>query len=179
MKTLKLSFMAMLSVIFSSSVLANFSVDNVYIDYAITPVEDVPGQTATNIVNVPGVFSHALFDPDSNDLDFGSFYREQVSAGPAGTNNTMLFSTANFGMLRGLGDTESGFGMTVTNAAGQGATLGVFNSPFTGDPYLYLLDNTYLDLDGNPSVNAYELMDPTSVSGGFLYLSMYLSLIHI
>ena len=165
--------MAMLSAIFSSSVLANFTVDNVYIDYAITPLEDVPGQSATNIVNVPGVYSHAVFDPDSGDLNFGSFYREQVSAGPAGTNNTMLFSTANFSMLNSLGDTESGFGMTVTNAAGQGATLGVFNSPYSGNPFLYLLDNTFLDVDGNPSINAYEPMDPTAVSGGFLYLSLY------
>ena len=85
MKTLKLSFMAMLSVIFSSSVLANFTVDNVYIDGTVTPLEAVPGQTTSNIVNVPFTFSAALFDPDSADLDYGSFYREQASAGNAGT----------------------------------------------------------------------------------------------
>ena len=174
MRALKLSFMAMLSVIFSSSVLANFTVDNVYIDYAITPLEDVPGQTATNIVNVRGVFSHAVFDPDSNDLNFGSFYREQVSAGPAGYYNTMLFSTSNITNLASLtGDFESGFGMTVTNAAGEGATLGVFNSPYSGDPYFYWLDNTYLTLDGSPIVNGFHPVDLAPAgSDGFLRLSI-------
>ena len=36
-----------------------------------------------------------------------------------------LFSTANLSQLSSLGDTESGFGMTVTNSDGQGSTLGV------------------------------------------------------
>ena len=164
--------MAMLSVIFSSSVLANFTVDNVYIDGSITPLEGVPGQTTSNIVNVPGVFSAALFDPDSADLDFGTFYREQASAGSAGYYNTMLFSTANITTLASLtGDSESGFGMTVTNAAGQGATLGVFNSPISGSPFFYWLDNTYLT-DGSPSVNGYHPVDLTPASDGFLRLSI-------
>ena len=174
MKTLKLSFMAMLSVIFSSSVLANFTVDNVYIDGVVTPLEAVPGQTTSNIVNVPFTFSAALFDPDSADLDFGSFYREQASAGNAGAYNTMLFSSANLIQMESLtGDYDSGFGMTVTNEFGEGATLGVFNSPVDDNTYLYLLDNTYTDIDGNPSINGYEPLNSESVVGGFLYLSIY------
>ena len=61
--------------------------------------------------------------------------------------------------------------MTVTNAAGQGATLGVFNSPISGSPFFYWLDNTYLT-DGSPSVNGYHPVDLTPASDGFLRLSI-------
>lgn len=174
MKALKLSSIAfILTIGFNSLALANFTVDNLYIDGVIQPLEAVPGQTTSNIVNVPLTFSSALFAPDSNDLDFGTFYREQASAGPAGTYNTFLFSTANIGQVSTSGDTESGFGMTVTNTAGQGATLGVFNSPISGTPYFYFLDNTYLTTDGSPSINGYEPVIPPTASDGFLRLSIY------
>lgn len=174
MKVLKLSSLAMLLTFgFNSSALAVFSLDNVYIDGLIIPVEGVAGQSTSYIQNVRNSYSYAYFDPDENDLNFGTFNREQVSAGDAGTYNTFLFSTANLSQLSSLGDTESGFGMTVTNSGGQGATLGVFNSPYSGLPYFYWLDNTYLDLDGSPIINGFHPVDVSPSSDGFLRLSIY------
>jgi len=175
MKALKFSSLAMLLTIgFNSSALAVFSLDNVYIDGLIIPVEGVAGQSTSFIQNVQSTYSYAYFDPDANDLNFGTFNREQVSAGDAGTYNTMLFSAANLTSLANLGDTESGFGMSVTNLAGQGATLGVFNSPLSGNPFFYFLDNTYLT-DGAPTVSGYEPVDSSQLPspGDYIWLSIY------
>ena len=154
MKALKLSFLAMLMTFgFNSSALAVFSLDNVYIDGLIIPVEGVAGQSTSYIQNVRNSYSYAYFDPDANDLNFGTFNREQVSAGDAGTY-IFLFSTVNLSQLSSLGDTESALGMTVTNSDGQGSTL-VFLIAHM-ELYFYWLDNTYLTVDGSFFINGFH-----------------------
>ena len=167
MKTLKLSFLAVLSS-FSFSASAAYILDNVYIDSAITPIENVPGQSVTYIEQVPNTYTYAYFAPDNGDLDYDTYYREQASAGPAGTSNLAIFRATNItNLTNNPGDSESGFGLTVSNEYGEGAQVGVFNSPLSGSPYVYFSNLTY----GVP-VAGYDAID-TSQLGTYLWLSMY------
>ena len=81
-----------------------------------------------------------------------------VTGGSSGTSNVAYFPAANIAALAGNpSDSESGFGITVENAAGEGAQLGIFNSSATGTPYIFFNDMTYGD-----ALNAY-----TALPGSF------------
>lgn len=168
MKTIKLSLLALLSVVgFSSSALANFTLSGggLYIDSVAATITDVPGQTTNYIENGLG-YNYAYFAPDAADLNFGTFNREQVTGGASGTSNVAYFPAANIAALTGNpSDSESGFGITVENSAGQGAQLGIFNSPVTGTPYIFFNDMTYSN-----ALNAYTAL-PASFD--FIGLSIY------
>ena len=168
MKTIKLSLLALLSVVgFSSSALANYTLSGggLYIDSAAATITDVPGQS-TNYIENGLSYNYAYFAPDSADLNFGTFNREQVTGGASGTSNVAYFPAANIAALTGNpSDSESGFGITVENASGQGAQLGIFNSSVTGTPYIFFNDMTYGD-----ALNAYTTL-PASFD--FIGLSLY------
>ncbi|MDG1662545.1 MAG: VPLPA-CTERM sorting domain-containing protein [Pseudomonadales bacterium] len=177
MKTLKLSCVAMvLSIGFSSSALASFylSGGGLYIDSAAATISDVSGQSTNYIENGSG-YNYANFAPDAADLNFGTFNREQVTGGASGLSNVAYFPAANIAALTGNpSDSESGFGITVENASGQGAQLGIFNSSVDGTPYIFFNDMTYGD-----ALNAFTTLpgsfDFIGLSlynvGGFLYPS--------
>ena len=145
MKTIKLNLLALLSVVgFSSSALANFTLSGggLYIDSAAATITDVSGQSTNYIENGPG-YNYAYFAPDSADLNFGTFNREQVTGGASGTSNVAYFPVANIAALTGNpSDSESGFGITI-ESLGFGAQLGIFNSSVTGTPYIFFNDMTY------------------------------------
>ena len=168
MKTIKLSLLALLSVVgFSSSALANFTLSGggLYIDSVAATITDVPGQTTNYIENGLG-YNYAYFAPDATDLNFGTYNREQVTGGFSGTSNVAYFPAANIAALTGNpSDSESGFGITI-ESLGFGAQLGIFNSPVTGTPYIYFNDMTY----GN-ALNAYTALP--SASFDHIGLSIY------
>ncbi|GEM_PF-5579411 len=160
MKTLKMSLLALLSAVgFNSSALANFylSGGGLYMDSVAAYIYDVPGQS-TNYIENGLTYNYAYFAPDGADLNFSTFNREQVTGGSSGTSNVAYFPAANIAALAGNpSDSESGFGITVENAAGEGAQLGIFNSSATGTPYIFFNDMTYGD-----ALNAY-----TALPGSF------------
>ena len=168
MKTIKLSLLALLSVVgFSSSALANFTLSGggIYIDAAAATITDVPGQTTTYIENGPG-YNYAYFAPDGGDLNFATFNREQVTGGASGTSNVAYFPASNMTALTSNpSDIDSGFGITIQNAYGEGAQLGIFNNQYTGTPYLYFNDLTY-----GGALSAYT---PINSSFDFIGLSLY------
>lgn len=159
MKTLNLSFFTFIfSIGFSHLASANFilSGGGLFIDGAAATITDVPGQTTNYIENGPG-YNYAYFAPDAADLNFGTFNREQVTGGFSGTSNVAYFPAANITALTdNPSDSESGFGITI-ESFGFGAQLGIFNSSFTGTPYIFFNDMTY----GN-ALNAYTALPAAS-----------------
>jgi hypothetical protein len=168
MKTLKLSCVAMvLSIGFSSSSVASFylSGGGLFVDSAAATVTDVAGQSTDYIENGVG-YNYAYFAPDAADLNFPTFNREQVTGGASGTSNVAYFPLTNITALTSNpADIDSGFGITIENASGQGAQLGIFNSSVTGTPYIFFNDMTY----GN-ALNAYTAL---TASSGYIGLSLY------
>ena len=168
MKTIQLSLLALLSVVgFNSSALANFTLSGggIYIDSAAATISDVPGQTTSYIENGIG-YNYAYFAPDGGDLNFPTFNREQVTGGASGTSNVAYFPAANMTALTSNpSDIDSGFGITIQNAYGEGAQLGIL-IVVTGTPYLFFNDMTYSN-----ALSAYTSLE--SASFDFIGLSLY------
>ncbi|MEE3241409.1 MAG: VPLPA-CTERM sorting domain-containing protein [Pseudomonadota bacterium] len=174
MKTIKLSLLALLSVVgFNSSALANFylSGGGLYIDSAAATISDVPGSNTSYIENGIGIsnvpYNFAWFAPDGGDLNWDFINREAVTGGASGTSNVAYFPASNLTALTtNPSDINSGFGITIENPYGEGAQLGIFNSEVTGTPYLFFNDLTY-----GYALNAYTAVPDASFD--FIGLSIY------